>query len=709
MDDLERQVHEIFTSALLRPPAEWPGYIDAATTDAAVRARVRTLLEHHTKSGGFLARPAAETFPDLAGLPQRLAEFRILREIGRGGMGVVYLAEDEVLKRPVALKVLPPASGDPAGPERFRREAQAVARLAHPGIVQVFRTGEDGDRSYIAMEFVDGENLRARLGQRPKVPDAAALRELTRIVSEIADALDHAHRQGVIHRDVKPSNILLAKDGRARLSDFGVARIVTEQTISSPGDLAGSYPYMSPEQARLRSVDIDHRTDIFSLGVVLYELLTGRRPFDGATPQDIVRALSELEPTRIRALNPKVPADLETICLKALEKSPGDRYQTAAHLAADLRCFLSGAPILARPPTLARRLVRLAQRRRRLAATVAFAVVLLGASLLLWRQRQAWVEAHAALSVHADGAPALHAFLARPNGPGFSPPQPLGDLPLRRLLLPPGPCRLLVAADDQSFAEYDLVLRAGVAVELDARVTPMNAAPPGMLRFGDSPSAASFKDPLTGVRTTGSIALDPFLIDDAPVTNAQYRAFLQARGGEDPAFWRSFPDFASIADRPVVDLTRDEMEAYARWAGKRLPTFYEWVLAAQAPDGRRRPWGDGPPPESAAPSVQALIASHDSEPAHLADHYLAFVRPVRSPQLLTGPSRLQGTFGNIREMTATTVAFEGGAVAVLVGSDWASPPEYCDLGLAIHFPLAAHTPQLGFRCAKSVAPRLPPR
>ena len=311
--------------------------------------------------------------------------------------------------------------------------------------------------------------------------------------------------------------------------------------------------------------------------------------------------------------------------------------------------------------------------------------------------------------MRAEGAPVLRAFLTRPGGSGFSPPEPLGDLPLSRLLLPPGPCRLIIAAEDQGFAEYDLVLRRGVAVEVDAQVTRVPASPPGMLRFGDSPSAASFKDPLTGTRTTGAIALDPFLIDDAPVTNAQYRGYLRACGGEDPGFWRSFPDFAAIADRPVVDLTREQMESYARWAGKRLPTFYEWVVAAQAPDGRRRPWGDGPPPASAAPSVPALIASHDSEPAHLASHYLAFVRPVHSPELLTGPSRMQGTFGNIREMTATTVAFEGGAVAVLVGSDWASPPEYCDLGLAIHFPLAAHTPQIGFRCAKSVAPRLPPR
>ncbi len=320
----------------------------------------------------------------------RLGDFRMLREIGRGGMGVVYEAEELSLGRRVALKVLPNHfTLNPRSIERFRREAAAVARLKHPGIVPIYRVGEVAGTHFFAMEFVEGtslgqilERVRRELaadpGAEPRLglPAAASpMAEVAEIVAQAAEALAAAHEQGVVHRDVKPHNILLQHDGRVRVVDFGLAKDLERGSVSRSGDVAGTPHYMSPEQALGRR-DVDGRTDVFALGVVLYELMTLALPFDGDSPQHVLSAILARDPAPPRTRNSRVPRDLEVICLKALEKDLRHRYPSCSALAADLRRFLRLEPIEARAPGSMTRVMKMVRRHKAASLALLFGAVL---------------------------------------------------------------------------------------------------------------------------------------------------------------------------------------------------------------------------------------------------------------------------------------------------------------------------------------------
>ncbi|MFO0981382.1 MAG: serine/threonine-protein kinase [Planctomycetota bacterium] len=354
-----------------------------------------------------------------------LGEFRIIREVGRGGMGVVYLAEQLSLRRHVALKVLPAHLTLRADTvERFRREASTAASLRHPAIVEIHSVGEQGGTHYFAMAFVEGtaldriiEHLRGqpldrltgetigaavshhmqlnqsdvaqRREERPRPARAALpvwkktyIETVCRLIVQIADALDHAHEAGVIHRDVKPSNILVREDGTAVLTDFGLAREQGLPSITLTGEFAGTPDYVSPEQAIARRGGIDHRTDIYSLGVTLFELLTLRRPFEGHSSQEILQKISSKEPPPPRRFNPLIPRDLQTIVLKAIEKDPARRYPSMAAFAADLRALLEYRPIAARPASPVTRMFKLAKRHRGSVTAGALLLVLVTAGLV---------------------------------------------------------------------------------------------------------------------------------------------------------------------------------------------------------------------------------------------------------------------------------------------------------------------------------------
>jgi eukaryotic-like serine/threonine-protein kinase len=269
--------------------------------------------------------------------------YELRNQIARGGTAQVYLARDLLLDRPVALKVLfPELSSDSSFVERFRREAQAAANLSHPNIVPVFDWGESERTYFIVMEHVDGEPLSAIIrGQAP----LAAMRAAA-IAGDIAKALSYAHRHGVVHRDVKPGNVLITRDGQVKVADFGIARAVgADDSVTQTGLVMGTATYFSPEQAQ--GLNVDGRSDVYSLGVVLYEMVTGRAPFTADTPVAIAYKHVSETPAPPREVEPRVPASLEAVILRAMAKNPADRYATAEDLHADLQRFAAGVPVLA--------------------------------------------------------------------------------------------------------------------------------------------------------------------------------------------------------------------------------------------------------------------------------------------------------------------------------------------------------------------------
>ncbi len=277
---------------------------------------------------------------------QQFGHYQILEELGRGGMAVVFKAYQPSLNRCVALKVLPSHYQDDAELlARFRREAEATRALLHPNIVRVFEVGEAQGMPFIAMEYVEGGSVAQEMARRRGPLDVATA---TGIAAQVAAALDSAHRQGVIHRDVKPSNILLAGDGRALLSDFGIAKKAGKTTLTQKGTLLGTPAYMSPEQARGRR-NLDGRSDIYSLGIVLYEMLTGDVPFHGDDPTVILRAILDDAPPPPSWLNPSIPPALERIVLRALAKQPEQRYATAGEMLAALQAAATAGAAFMRP------------------------------------------------------------------------------------------------------------------------------------------------------------------------------------------------------------------------------------------------------------------------------------------------------------------------------------------------------------------------
>jgi tetratricopeptide (TPR) repeat protein/tRNA A-37 threonylcarbamoyl transferase component Bud32 len=334
--------------------------------------------EHPTIPGASGRPPAPTGGPALPG-------YQILGELGRGGMGVVYKARQLRLNRIVALKMI--LAGDYAPPEtviRFLAEAESIARLHHPHIVQIFAYGEHDGRPYFEMEYVDGGSLADRLGGKPW-----PLRDAARLVETLARAIHAAHRLGVVHRDLKPANILLTTDGIPKIADFGLAKCLdTETGLTRTEWIVGSPSYMAPEQAGEAGRTIGPRADVYSLGAILYELITGRPPFQAATVLETleqVRSVSPIAPARLR---PRLPRDLATICQKCLEKDPARRYESAAELAEDLRRFEAGEAIRARPAGAHERLWRWC-RREPVVASMALALLggLLGVATQ-WRRAE---------------------------------------------------------------------------------------------------------------------------------------------------------------------------------------------------------------------------------------------------------------------------------------------------------------------------------
>jgi tetratricopeptide (TPR) repeat protein len=305
----------------------------------------------------------------------RFGDYELLEQIGQGGMGVVYRARQRSLNREVALKMIP--FGALAGEEalrRFRAEAEAAAQLQHPNIVAIHEVGERGGQHFFSMELIRGGTLADRLR-----PGPLPAREAATLLQTVARAVHYAHEQGILHRDLKPANILLDAAGQPHVTDFGLAkRMDSEATLTLTGQVLGSPNYMAPEQAAGTRGNVGPRSDLYALGAVLYHALTGRPPFQAEGMEALLEQVFNQEPVAPRLLNPSVPPDLETACLKCLDKDPARRYSSAAELADDLRRWLEGEPIKARPVTRTQRAVKWARRRPAVAAlSASLAIVLL--------------------------------------------------------------------------------------------------------------------------------------------------------------------------------------------------------------------------------------------------------------------------------------------------------------------------------------------
>jgi serine/threonine protein kinase/Tfp pilus assembly protein PilF len=347
-----KQVNDLFQSAVERAPEERAAFLDEACHgDEGLRREVGSLLTSHERSENFIELPAFEVAPELVAndkagalVGKLIGHYRIESLIGAGGMGEVYLARDERLGRKAALKLLPDSlTTDETQLTRFKNEARSASALNHPNILTVYEIGAEGDRLFIAAEFIEGITLRSSIARGRINPDGAL-----EIAVQVASALAAAHEAGVVHRDIKPENIMLRPDGYVKVLDFGIAKLTEQRLVSDdhtiettavlqtrPGLVLGTTRYMSPEQARGQKVDA--RTDIWSLGVVLYEMVGGSPPFRGETPSDCIASILTSEPPPLSGVLQDIPLKLESILEKALRKNSDERYQTITEMLADLR------------------------------------------------------------------------------------------------------------------------------------------------------------------------------------------------------------------------------------------------------------------------------------------------------------------------------------------------------------------------------------
>jgi len=567
---------------------------------------------HETADSAGLSETGSVTLPAPVGdLPNRLGRFEIRSRLGSGAFGTVYRAHDPVLDREVALKVpLAAALEKPGARARFLREPKAAAQLRHPNIVPVFDAGNEGDRYYIASAYIEGCTLaEAIAGER------IGFRRAAEVVRDLAGALDYAHRMGVVHRDVKPANIMIDPQGRALLTDFGLARLESsEEKLTHDGALMGTPAYMAPEQADSSHGDVGPTSDQYGLGVVLYELFCGEPPFSGP-PMVLIFNVVNQEPPRPRSINAQIPKDLETICLKAISKRPEQRYADCGALAEDLRRWLAGKPIRARRVGPAERL-RMWGRRNPTAFVSACAALLLlmmavvTSAGLLFRGSSPSDDLEGADTIAAvsDGQLASVSGKPAPAMPEAnqtaSPVDDVGHDDTTGGTPAPSPEAVATTSPEPAAPppEPQPVVPAELPEELsDSIGMQFKLIPAGEFLMGSSVDNEMFDSELPQHRVQIS---KPFYLGVHEVTQEQFeevmgRHFSERKGPPLPVHCVLWPDAVGFCER----LSHVESAVY------RLPTEAEWEYACRAGSNTAWYFGD----QEGASDVYAWIRGRNDD------------------------------------------------------------------------------------------------
>lgn len=741
-----KRIKELFAQALEIPASEQRAWLlERCPDEPQLIAQVLSLLdEDRTATRHFLESPF-DPVGDLSG--RLLGRFFLVQRIAEGGMGIVYLARDEDTGKRAAVKILHDIHKDNKDrQDLFMREARLLGELDHPNVVRVLGHGEDASLYYVAMEFVEGHSLHDYM--RNRVPNPAIGFHdpsfIARMTEKLAEALDHCHARGILHRDIKPLNIMITPEGEPILVDFGLAKEFDKTTLSLTVGPAGSLEYMSPEQALFHLHKIDHRTDIFSLGVVFYELLAHHHPYRKAptdTQDQILRRIASKPPLPLQGHDHEIPPDLGRIALKALRQDRDERFQTAGAMAYCLAQFRAGRRVQIPEPPLPKRIATLVKNHR-VSATVLLMLPLLiffGIAALA----QPFMKAYVTVEVlnHSETGEAMVRYQALSRYPdGYEAQwQPMGSTSEGKVgkSIEPGSYRFSIRAGPDRFVLAQRILGPAAKTTIAVNLRPLAQVTQGMIQVPAKvveQSFAPFENDTGRDAFELSMKTDSFWIDERPVTVREYLQFLEERHPDQLAEWPAYKvklcnslprlDFYEM---PATSVSWYEAREYAEWAGKRLPEAWEWAGAAQDSDpkwwekadrklinlGHKQVMVD--PPKTICPPLRKAWSSFEVS-------WFFHGRPCNDPEdtMVRSANGFYQAIGNIYEWTMTARPITQGDTATYRPSaDWAMlkgtpfwrkwdvlevPKDRQDLDpifMTSQNRKGSRRIELGFRCAKT--------